>query len=208
MGLVTNRSNQVFQLYSILQQRVNAFDALLEGLQETNQTGALDILTFGMEQNCCSFTLTLSYDRNTVLGLGGYGTVVYKGKIGERDVAIKKVHLSMFGGDQALHEVTVLKDVDAHENVNKWVENNAQNIRLTETSELSCMEVLRQITTGLEWLHSEKIVHRDIKPENVLLLLQMKRAKLSDFGLSRRILDGSSFVVTSNVGGTHGLEGS
>ncbi|ODM86572.1 Serine/threonine-protein kinase/endoribonuclease IRE1, partial [Orchesella cincta] len=230
LELASNRSNQVFQLYTILQKRVNAFEVLLDGLKQTNQSRAIEILTSCLEPNSSSITPDISYDVNKVLGNGSYGTVVYKGKFGDRDVAIKKVHLSMLGGPQAFHEVKVLKDYDVHENVvryfgakknkefvlialelcemslTQWVENNAKNETSTFkiSTDFSAMEVLRQITVGLEWLHSKKIVHRDIKPENVLIMFKTKRAKLSDFGLSRRILDGNSFVVTSIAGGTPG----
>ncbi|KAA8498310.1 Mitogen-activated protein kinase kinase 3 [Porphyridium purpureum] len=38
---------------------------------------------------------------------------------------------------------------------------------------------------GLKFLHDSKHLHRDFKTANVLLSAEMKRAKLSDFGLSR-----------------------
>ncbi|ODM88989.1 Serine/threonine-protein kinase/endoribonuclease IRE2 [Orchesella cincta] len=65
------------------------------------------------------------------------------------------------------------------------------------------MEILRQVTVGLEWLHSVSIVHRDLKPENILLVKKLARVKISDFGLSRRIVEGS-FVFASVLGGTQG----
>jgi len=193
----------------------------LEGLKHTKQSGVVAILTTAVAQKGKSVDSTaLSYDVDKILGHGSYGTVVYKGKFGNRDVAVKTVHTSVFDGARALNEVKILLDCDSHENIVRyfstkqdgaiilialelcdmclkiWVENKQK--------EIEPLEILRQVTVGLEWLHSQKIVHRDLKPENVLILEYVKKVKLSDFGLSRRVLDGCSFVATINVGGTPG----
>ncbi|KAF7320064.1 Protein kinase domain-containing protein [Mycena kentingensis (nom. inval.)] len=42
----------------------------------------------------------------------------------------------------------------------------------------------RQITTGLEFLHSKKVLHRDLKGENILVQ-QDGVCKISDFGISK-----------------------
>ncbi|EFJ20118.1 hypothetical protein SELMODRAFT_4119, partial [Selaginella moellendorffii] len=44
---------------------------------------------------------------------------------------------------------------------------------------------MRQILSGLAWIHSNKIVHQDIKPEN--LLVKGGVVKLADFGHARRL---------------------
>ena len=48
-------------------------------------------------------------------------------------------------------------------------------------------EVLKQVTTGLEYLHSLNIVHGDLKPTNVLISYPIRNLsplmKLTDFGL-------------------------
>ena len=48
------------------------------------------------------------------------------------------------------------------------------------------LDLLKQIVSGMIYLHSENVMHRDLKPANVLLLKQEDRyvAKLADFGLS------------------------
>ena len=47
---------------------------------------------------------------------------------------------------------------------------------------------LRDVVKGLEYLHYQKIIHQDIKPEN-LLVTKDGRVKISDFGVSRALLN-------------------
>lgn len=55
------------------------------------------------------------------------------------------------------------------------------------------MRVAEDVGSGLEALHERGIVHRDLKPHNVLLT-ESGRAKLSDMGLSKRLVpEQSSF---------------
>ncbi|MGW5740685.1 serine/threonine-protein kinase [Amycolatopsis sp. NPDC003861] len=53
----------------------------------------------------------------------------------------------------------------------------------------SVNEIVRQLTDGLEALHSRRITHRDLKPENILIRGTSPKIELvlADFGLSRRL---------------------
>jgi BR serine/threonine kinase len=51
-------------------------------------------------------------------------------------------------------------------------------------SERVALDFFRQITLGLEYLHSHGICHRDLKPENILLD-RTNRVKIADFGFAR-----------------------
>ena len=44
--------------------------------------------------------------------------------------------------------------------------------------------MLRDVCTGLSYLHAEGMVHQDIKPENILLDTKHNRYMLADFGIS------------------------
>jgi calcium/calmodulin-dependent protein kinase I len=56
-------------------------------------------------------------------------------------------------------------------------------------------EILRDVLSGLQYLHAQGIVHRDIKPSNILLSSKKypySPVKLSDFGLSNYVSDDRS----------------
>jgi len=54
-------------------------------------------------------------------------------------------------------------------------------------SEVAAAQVVRQIASALEYLHSNGIVHRDLKPENLLYESHdSNKIKLIDFGLARK----------------------
>ena len=53
--------------------------------------------------------------------------------------------------------------------------------------ESDAKNVVKQLASALEFMHSKQLVHRDIKPENVLVMAQdFSRVKLMDFGMTRR----------------------
>lgn len=176
---------------------------------------------------------------DTVLGFGSHGTVVYKGSFGGRDVAVKRMLLEFY--EIASHEVGLLQESDDHPNVIRYFDKESageflyialelcpaslQDViekpsfypKLIGTAGLDLPDVLKQITAGLRYLHSLKIVHRDIKPQNILVsapkklpalpdLFQPPRLLISDFGLCKKLEgDQSSFrATTAHAAGTSG----
>ena len=176
---------------------------------------------------------------DTTIGFGSHGTVVYKGTFGGRDVAVKRMLLEFY--DIASHEVGLLQESDDHPNVIRYydkesagqflyialelcpaslqdvIEKPQEYAELIGPTGLDLPDVLKQITAGLRYLHSLKIVHRDIKPQNILVsspkklpanpnLFQHPRLLISDFGLCKKLEgDQSSFrATTAHAAGTTG----
>ena len=161
------------------------------------------------------------------IGRGGFGTV-YKGyNIDGRIAAVKKV--SKRDRKKAASEAVrfhYLKETIIHPNVvtvfdvktgddAMWIimeycdlgDLNDFHKHYGDTALRdikSKVVIMRQIATGVAFLHSKDIVHRDIKPANVLLTLSPQRhavVKLGDFGLSKILdPDASTSTMSSNVG--------
>ncbi|MBL7662115.1 serine/threonine protein kinase [bacterium] len=63
---------------------------------------------------------------------------------------------------------------------------------LEHPNEYRLIEILIQVLTGLEAVHTAGVIHRDIKPENILLM-QGGKVKLTDFSLA--LLPGESITT-------------
>lgn len=61
-------------------------------------------------------------------------------------------------------------------------------------SERISSDITRQLLEGLKIMHAHKFCHRDLKPQNILVAsLSPIRVKITDFGVSKRAVDGTSF---------------
>ena len=181
----------------------------------------------------------LSVNLNDILGHGGHGTMVFKGSFGGRDVAVKRMLKEFY--DVASHEVSLLQQHDDHPNVIRYFDKETAGsflyiaLELCPASLLDVIErpkdypalvpangfdtpnMLKQITSGIHYLHSLKIVHRDIKPHNILVSAPKltianpsttlpPRLLISDFGLCKKLEgDQNSFrATTAFAAGTSG----
>lgn len=180
----------------------------------------------------------LAVNTETVLGYGGHGTMVYQGKFHGRDVAVKRMLREFY--DIASHEVNLLQESDDHPNVIRYYDKEEDSqffyialelcpaslqdvierpdgFPLLVTPSLDKPEILKQITHGIQYLHSLKIVHRDVKPQNILVsapkvnpanptVQQQPRLLISDFGLCKKLeADQNSFrATTAHAAGTSG----
>jgi serine/threonine protein kinase len=64
------------------------------------------------------------------------------------------------------------------------------------------LKIVRQCLAGLEAIHAQGLIHRDIKPSNVLIDRRTGRAMLVDFGIVRRIDEGTRRTATGTIMGT------
>eukprot|EP00117_Sycon_ciliatum_P026644 scpid20203/ scgid21828/ Serine/threonine-protein kinase/endoribonuclease IRE1; Endoplasmic reticulum-to-nucleus signaling 1; Inositol-requiring protein 1; Ire1-alpha; Serine/threonine-protein kinase; Endoribonuclease len=170
----------------------------------------------------------ISFRAVDLIGRGSEGTRVFRGKFENREVAVKRVLRESY--QLVTKEVELLRDghADDHVNVIRYYCTEANDtffflaLELCQASlkeyvdrykeyskQISQRDVMKQMLTGLSYLHSLGIVHRDIKPQNVLISYPKHngqvRTLLSDFGLCKKLADGrSSFTARSGVTGTEG----
>ncbi|KAJ7094035.1 hypothetical protein B0H15DRAFT_776404 [Mycena belliarum] len=163
-----------------------------------------------------------------VLGYGSHGTVVYRGSLQGRAVAVKRLLQDFV--TLAAREVSILQESDDHPNVIRYYYQEAHANFLYIALELcpatladlietpdrepwrdiaiafEPKRALRQIASGLRHLHGLKLVHRDIKPQNILVSagavrggVKSYRMLISDFGLCKKLdVDQTSFLPTSH----------
>lgn len=166
------------------------------------------------------------YNPKCVLGHGCEGTIVYRGKFDNRDVAVKRLLPECF--TFADREVELLRESDQHSNVIRYfcMEADSQfryialelciatvqdliTGKTQYTYKMDAIDILFQAMSGISYLHSLDIVHRDIKPHNVLLSQPDSkgqiRVMISDFGLCKKLAAGRiSFSRRSGAAGTEG----
>ena len=145
------------------------------------------------------------YERSDkVLGRGAQGTVYMGMEPAGGLVAIKTVPIAKSKENTLIREVELLKTlrheyiVSYHTSccidgnvviVMEYVSGGSLSVLLEQFGSLNleCLKrFLKDILTGLSFLHSQDIVHRDLKPCNVLLMAD-GQCKLSDFGTSATV---------------------
>lgn len=167
------------------------------------------------------------------LGHGSNGTVVFPGHLDGREVAVKRLirssnslaakeikHLlssdenphviRYFGKEESQHFTYIALDLFSA-SLDQVVEHPERYPDLVAPLDgLDVKDALRQITDGVQHLHSLKLVHRDIKPQNVLVRATKSSRPasgppklqfvISDFGLCKPLDEGpeSTFAPTAN----------
>ena len=148
------------------------------------------------------------------------GTSVYVGVLQDgRDVAVKRI-LIQAGESLAENEKKILSSIKCPHIVRylhfmkddnfiylilDLCEETLKELVNSQTAEYlkdHGQRMIKEILTGLEFLHSRGIVHRDLKPSNVLVDVE-GHMKLSDFGISRTLNEDETTVCT-DVKGTNG----
>ena len=84
-----------------------------------------------------------------------------------------------------------------------YVDGGSLNEKVTDQS-LSPHEIaslMRRIAEAVAYAHSKGIIHRDLKPRNVLLD-KNGEPRITDFGLAKKIDEGSQLTVTGQILGT------
>ncbi|XP_071719875.1 probable LRR receptor-like serine/threonine-protein kinase At1g67720 [Rutidosis leptorrhynchoides] len=163
------------------------------------------------------------------VGSGGFGTVYY-GKLNDgKEIAVKLLENNNVyqGKKEFANEVTLLSRIH-HRNLVQFLgfcQEEGMDILVYEFMHngtlkehlygpmarerginwIKRLEIAEESAKGIEYLHTgcvPSIIHRDLKTSNILLDKNMK-AKVSDFGLSKLAVDGTSHV-SSIVRGTLG----
>ncbi|KAG7982348.1 hypothetical protein I3843_04G047900 [Carya illinoinensis] len=175
-------------------------------------------------------TATHDFNKELIVGKGGFGTI-YKGfidKSNSRPVAIKRLNKDSFQGEAEFRTETLLlcqirhvhlipfigycKDEVERILVYDFMANKTLSDHLYGTDKIPLLwkqrlQICIGAARGLHCLHTglkHPVIHRDVKTTNILLDENWV-AKVSDFGLSRQVLnDIKSSNLVEDVEGTRG----
>jgi len=145
-----------------------------------------------------------------ILGSGAFGTVRSAiNKETREEVAVKVISksskLKQDDIDAIHNEMSILKQldhpntiklVDVYEETNEFYIVNElvdqrmldHMISVTSYNDKDAQTIIKQVLSGLEYIHKNEIVHRDIKLENLLMTIKNNEiiVKISDFGFAKR----------------------
>lgn len=165
-------------------------------------------VTTGMFVQSGSGTFAEKYNIVCMLGKGSFGEVLKcKDRITQQEYAVKVISKASAKNKDTstiLREVELLKKLD-HPNIMKLFEILEDStsfyivgelytggelfdeiIKRKRFSEHDAARIIKQVFSGITYMHKHNIVHRDLKPENILLESKEKDCdiKIIDFGLS------------------------
>jgi len=148
------------------------------------------------------------YEFGDVLGEGTYGKVL-KARCRQTGEwrAMKQMKLGAHSEEgvpsTAIREVAILKELD-HDNIVRLLDVFCKPGELILVFELldsdlkkymrslqgkvqppQVRDFTRQLLTGIEFCHANRVIHRDLKPQNLLIDAKTLRLKIADFGLAR-----------------------
>ena len=144
------------------------------------------------------------------MGRGGMGVVVEGiDESLDRRVAVKFLHPLRASDPSARERMTREAQAVAalqHENilaiysyqvfdnipllVQQFIDGESLQDRLSRDGKLPlevCIDIARQVASGLAAAHKAGIIHRDLKPDNILLEHSSQTVRIGDFGLAKRL---------------------
>ena len=152
------------------------------------------------------------YIKVSKIGGGSFGAVyLVKEKGTNKLYAMKKFYLDNLGNGGAKKQYEILSKFD-HENIYKaidmfispnknqylitsYYQNNLYDYVSKKLSEKVIKQIILQIISGINYIHSLKYIHRDIKPDNILISCEGKII-LTDFDLCRQESKGKDDTMT------------
>ena len=175
------------------------------------------------QKNILEFGPPLRYfstDQKYSLGKGCNGTIVYVGVLQDgSEVAVKRM-LTQACQEEAENENNILSLIDTQKSpfivsYRKYLKDSTfiylildlceepldKHVEYQTIDHLQThgRRMIKEILSGLEFLHNQGILHRDLKPKNVLVDID-GHMKLADFGISRVLNENETSVRTNSLG--------
>ncbi|KAF7353978.1 Kinase-like protein [Mycena venus] len=187
--LEVNQNNTIAMMVCI-QKQLNKQN--VDRAEKEFYTHTLEYLTFrsGKQvkvEDWMIASFEVDYEGSEEIGAGGFGKV-YRGTWNRTEVAVKVLQ-----NEAGVKPSPAIWSRLRHPNIVQFLGANTDFLKKRPTFERLC--ILRDISLGLEYLHSRRICHGDLKAINVLAD-NSGHALLCDFGLARLRADTTARTST------------
>ncbi|XP_045035390.1 calcium-dependent protein kinase 1-like [Daphnia magna] len=220
----SNAGHYLIQNYKSSNLR-NAIQILIdEGIDTTEKDKSGRTIFDYLMEDKLKKKMEIEFDRNAFLGGGGYGSV-FKGKLGNRQVAVKRVVFQHVNSKEEalmlqLDHLNIVKlllcasDKDFRYYALELCEASLDKLFLKSDNPKRYngamprrVDVFLQLALGLEHIHSQGFTHRDVKPQNILISKGHDNVdgitiKWADFGLSTTVNKRGTYTIRSTIKGT------
>nr|XP_039264590.1 serine/threonine-protein kinase nekl-2-like [Styela clava] len=105
------------------------------------------------------------------------------------------IHSDVYHEDSFTQKMFIVMELCHEKNLTDFLQNREKK-RVPFDDNLA-ISFAQQLLLGLKFIHQNDVIHRDLKPDNILLSLDKKSLKISDFGLSKELRKGRSYTVQS-----------
>ena len=95
--------------------------------------------------------------------------------------------MSNFEIDSHLH---IMMEYADRGSLHDFIQSQTQNVKSSRV-----VDILRQLVSGLKYMHEKRILHRDLKTQNIFLTSRPQLVKIGDLGIAKVMTTNNQTVV-------------